>query len=100
MEKGGCGSFRVRSLADSADSARKKAAMVAREQRFDVDLEPGKKSLILIFSQKTLKTAERPKTSAVVARRLIAANVDGKIARQIRAAEEEEKLIKVEYLKK
>ena len=39
--------------------------------------------------------AERPKTSAVVARRLIAANVDGKIARQIRAAEEEEKLIKV-----
>ena len=88
----------MRSLADSADSARKKAAMVAREQRFDVDLEPGKKSLILIFSQKTLKTAERPKTSAVVARRLIAANVDGKIARQIRAAEEEEKLIKVENL--
>jgi len=80
LEKGGCGSFRVRSLADSADSARKKAAMVAREQRFDVDLEP----------------AERPKTSAVVARRLIAANVDGKIARQIRAAEEEEKLIKGE----
>ena len=39
--------------------------------------------------------AERPDTSVVVARRLIAANLDGKIARQIRAAEEEEKLIKV-----
>lgn len=79
-ERGGCGSFRVRSLTDSSDAARKKAAVVAREQRFDIDLEP----------------AERPKTSAVVARRLIAANVDGKIARQIRAAEEEEKLIKGE----
>ena len=43
----------------------------------------------------TLFLAERPDTSIVVARRLIAANLDGKIARQIRAAEEEEKLIKV-----
>jgi len=64
----------------SSDQARKKAAMVAREQRYDLDIEP----------------AERPDTSVVVARRLIAANLDGKIARQIRAAEEEEKLIKGE----
>jgi len=80
LEKGGCGSFRVRPLTESSDQARKKAAMVAREQRYDLDIEP----------------AERPDTSVVVARRLIAANLDGKIARQIRAAEEEEKLIKGE----
>jgi len=80
LEKGGCGSFRVRQLTESSDQARKKAAMVAREQRYDLDIEP----------------AERPDTSVVVARRLIAANLDGKIARQIRAAEEEEKLIKGE----
>jgi len=82
LEKGGCGSFRVRPLTESSDQARKKAAMVAREQRYDLDMEP----------------AERPDTSVVVARRLIAANLDGKIARQIRAAEEEEKLIKGETI--
>ena len=42
-----------------------------------------------------LNSATRPETSVVVARRLIAANVDRKIAKQIRAAVEEEKLIKV-----
>ena len=41
LEKGGCGSFRVRPLTESSDQARKKAAMVAREQRYDLDIEPG-----------------------------------------------------------
>ena len=42
-----------------------------------------------------LYEAIRPETSTVVARRLIAANVDSKIAKQIRAAVEEEAIIKV-----
>ena len=71
--------------------------MVAREQRYDLDIEPGE-----TYKNDKIKIppdlAERPDTSVVVARRLIAANLDGKIARQIRAAEEEEKLIKVTYL--
>ena len=43
------------------------------------------------------KLAIRPETSTVVARRLIAANVDSKIAKQIRAAVEEEAIIKVNF---
>ena len=91
--------------------------MVAREQRYDLDIEPGTKKKFKNFQKKIFKKkfkkifkkssknfncknifpAERPDTSVVVARRLIAANLDGKIARQIRAAEEEEKLIKVSF---
>jgi len=78
LEVGGCGNFRVRDLANASEESRKKASLVAREQRNEIDLEP----------------AIRPETSTVVARRLIAANVDSKIAKQIRAAVEEEAIIK------
>ena len=88
--------FRVRDLTESSDEARKKAALVNREQRFDFDSIPGKRNIIQTTYRDTF-LANRPEISLVVARRMIAANVDGKIARQIRAAEEEEKLIKVAY---
>ena len=85
-------------MIESSDEARKKAALVNREQRYDFDTLPGKQTTIsyyIHYIQYIIIVVNRPEISLVVARRMIAANVDGKIARQIRAAEEEEKLIKV-----
>jgi len=79
LKRGGSGEFRVRELSKSSDVSRRKAASVAKEQRWEASTN-----------------AVRPEMNPSVAKRMIAANLDSVIAKQIRSAEREERALKGE----
>ena len=96
LTRGGSGEFRVRELSKSSDVSRKKAASVAKEQRWEASTNAG--NLTSCFFLRNEIFLVRPEMNPSVAKRMIAANLDSVIAKQIRSAEREERALKVKHL--